>query len=282
MSHFRVLALTNDVEEALRPYNEQDDEFFTLKDSTKQEKKYYEKYKDKGETIAEYLKKDGYKVVSDESEIEDCEDDKRSFALVKDGELIKCGYFCNQNAKWDWWVDSRDGYSRYDMSDIILKKEYEGINILNLRVKHIDFKAMLEKEREENRKEYRKYIEALGHQPNFKTWDMLRKEYGKDFGKTDEEREIYWNQPDVQVYIAKITSWGNPDEYLCTEEEYANKATYPFYTVVANGEWFERGEMGWFGIDSNVKDPSVFNENFERILSEVAPETEVHIVDCHI
>ena len=282
MSHFRVLALTNDVEEALRPYNEQDDEFFTLKDSTELEKKYYEKYKEEGETISEYLKRDGYKVVSDESEIEECENERRSFALVKNEELIKCGYFCNPNTKWDWWSDSRDGFSRYDMSDFILKKEFEDVDVLDLRVKHIDFKAMLEKERERNREDYRKYIEALGHQPNFKSWDMLHKEYGEDFGKTDKESKIYWEQPDVKVYTEKITSWGNPDEYLCTEDEYVNKATYPFYTIVANGEWYERGEMGWFAIDSNVKDAIEFNKGFEKILSEVHPETEVHVVDCHI
>ena len=68
-----------------------------------------------------------------------------------------------------------------------------------------------------------------------------------------------------------------------TKEEYVNgKVWVSPYAVLHDGEWIEKGEMGWWGID----DPHYTYEDWEKKFLEffktLDPETEIAIVDCHI
>lgn len=54
------------------------------------------------------------------------------------------------------------------------------------------------------------------------------------------------------------------------------------FAVVKEGEWYEKGEMGWFGMASNEKETDEWFDEFRRLLSDLPPETVVTIVDLHI
>jgi len=55
----------------------------------------------------------------------------------------------------------------------------------------------------------------------------------------------------------------------------------PFAIVTPEGEWLERGEMGWFGCVSNGKGDDEWNlcieATFEKFLHCIGV-----IIDCHI
>lgn len=54
-------------------------------------------------------------------------------------------------------------------------------------------------------------------------------------------------------------------------------ATWGF---VINGEWIEKGSMGWFGMSSDDKDN--WPEITADILKSIRDDQYVTVVDCHI
>ncbi len=54
------------------------------------------------------------------------------------------------------------------------------------------------------------------------------------------------------------------------------------FAVVKNGEWYERGDMGWFGIVRNEKDKDEWDKTFQELIKDIPEEECLTIVDCHI
>jgi len=72
---------------------------------------------------------------------------------------------------------------------------------------------------------------------------------------------------------------------VMTKEEYIQKAknkAISTFAVLRDNQWFEKGEMGWWGCVSNEKDQDKWNEEFGKLLSELPDDTLLTIVDCHI
>lgn len=68
-----------------------------------------------------------------------------------------------------------------------------------------------------------------------------------------------------------------------TRETYiARRSSISTFAVVHNGEWYEKGNMGWWGIAHNEKSLDDWETQFQKILAELSPEDEITIVDCHI
>ena len=55
----------------------------------------------------------------------------------------------------------------------------------------------------------------------------------------------------------------------------------PFAVLTPEGEWYEKGEMGWFGISSNEKEISEWKKTVKE-LYEKYQECLVAVGDCHI
>ena len=176
MTHFRAMVISDDYAKALKPYCEHDENYYEPTDHTKD---YI------GSTIAE-LKNDGFDIVMNDEEEQKSIRDKQDYARFIGNELIKAIRFYNPNAKYDYYGEQTYFSGNSEENDIVFKKEYEHIRDTDvIKLKYLDFPAMLEKEKGRRRKNYRRYVEVLGHAPNFKTWDMLKKEYGEDFLKDD-------------------------------------------------------------------------------------------------
>lgn len=56
----------------------------------------------------------------------------------------------------------------------------------------------------------------------------------------------------------------------------------PFCFVDEDGEWYEKGEMGWFAITTNEVDKDTWQETFKEYLNTVEDECLVTVVDFHI
>ena len=206
MTHFRAMVISDDYAKALKPYCEHDENYYEPTDHTKD---YI------GSTIAE-LKNDDFDIVMNDEEEQISIQDKQDYARFIGNELIKAIRFYNPNAKYDYYGEQTYFSGNSEENDIVFKKEYEHIrNTDTIKLKYLDFPAMLEKEKKRRRELYQRYVEILGHVPNFKTWDMLKKEYGEDFLKEEKNIDIYWNQPDVKAYAENICRWGNPDDVVC-------------------------------------------------------------------
>lgn len=68
----------------------------------------------------------------------------------------------------------------------------------------------------------------------------------------------------------------------CATMGEVKKPIKPTFAVVKNGEWYEKGDMGWWGIVKDEKEQGDWNKEFEKLLEDVSDDTELTIVDCHI
>ena len=54
------------------------------------------------------------------------------------------------------------------------------------------------------------------------------------------------------------------------------------FAIVKDGEWFERGEMGWWGVVTNESDRSEWCAKYNELLNGLSDDTLLTLVDCHI
>lgn len=70
-----------------------------------------------------------------------------------------------------------------------------------------------------------------------------------------------------------------------TRDEYGERAYkngIPVYSVVINGEWYEKGEMGWWGMSNDKMTQEEWSNKVNELLDTVDDESTISIVDCHI
>lgn len=122
----------------------------------------------------------------------------------------------------------------------------------------------------------------------------------------DQRRDIYHAQPAMVAFKAMTQkAWGewerqgkperttigrlawseDPAEFILSREECIraarDKAFTPF-ALVKDGQWFEKGEMGWGACVSGEKNQSEWNREVSKLLDGLDPETLITVVDCHI
>ncbi len=126
----------------------------------------------------------------------------------------------------------------------LVKKNGERCN--RCLVKEVDFEGMKRAEIEDHSKYYDKEITEA---------------------KEQKREPFFWgfeDTPTKEEWMAKFKPW------ICP------------YAVLHEGEWMEKGEMGWWGIDNPHCADEEWDEKFQEFIKELDPETEIAIVDCHI
>jgi len=183
-------------------------------------------------------------------ELEDefkAEDDISWDEFIEDKNLDSNGNLLstyNPNSKWDWWViGGRWG-------NVIRLKTGERANYA--KIKDIDFS-----------------LDMTVHKEAERFWELVVE--GLPL-KDGEEMPVLFYKP--KYYL---------DMYE-TKENYANNiASFNTFALIYNGEWYEEGEMGWWGISNTTKDSlRNYKELFSKIISGADPEDYFVIVDCHI
>lgn len=289
MSHFRVLNIGN-VEENMQSYNEQDEELFQHIENTEEFKEDYKKYNEDGKTIEEFFQhwngSETIYVKENVSEVNEEDIPQNPYCVVKrneDGsEELLAGYsWYNPNAKYDYYTP----YSEEERKDLFILKD--GADNDFLTVKDIDWRGMLEASKEKRRKGYKHIVEVLGHAPAHKPFSEFEKEY-KDF---EDAKKAYLEQEDVETFFEKEKPFWVGfyilDNYLCSEDEYAEKADLPFFAMNIEGEWTEKGKMGWWACVSNEKSEKEWSDINKEIVDRLSNEEylqdlSVTILDCHI
>ena len=298
MSHFTVMVFGDDVEDQLQPFHEYEctginDEYVIDEDVTEE---LQERIVD-GDSLEESLDWYGLsnKIVSDESEV-DSEGDgehKYGYAIVKDGVLVKAVNRTNPDRKWDWYqIGGRwSGFLKLkegaigengQRSWMSREEEIPSTHCDSALKGDIDIEGIRNDVGNDAGKEWDKVHEVVGDS-TWETWDSVRNRMN-----IDEAREFYNNQEPVKKLRERndVGNWysGN-DGFLVSREEFVSQArsrAISTFAVLKDGVWYEKGEMGWFGISDDNMEQSDWDAEVGKLIDSVSDDTRITIVDCHI
>lgn len=227
----------------------------------------------------------------------------------QEGEDGEEGYYCNPRAKWDWYsIGGRwTGYFKLKAhAEVVVgepgvfgRKADPGWGD-QCRKDDIDIEGMRDDAEAAARKEYAFIADVFGgtipklarswkdfREDETLTWEMRRNQYHDQaplVAIQDFIREHKGNAGKAEQ-VEFLTCMDFADYEGKTEEEIvqeARKAALSSYAVLKDGEWHERGEMGWFGISSNEKDKNDWLDEFNQMIDSLPGDTLLTIVDCHI
>lgn len=267
MSHFIGLVFMrpdNDLEETLAPFDEQNEDYFEFVDKTDEVKAEYEKLPDtcpSGGTYTEIIDRtDLVNEIWDNAVDELNPEDEKEF----------------------WKPYTKKDYPT--PADIAKDKNYDivpdetkrnGLRFEQKVERNWEYQPSKEKypTLKDYATEYHGYTKRAGkygyvHNPNAK-WDW----YAEDGGR--------WGA------FLKRKDGGMTSVDLLTEIDWESDENVPFCFVNAEGEWIEKGEMGWWGMTSNEKKTKDWHTEFKEYVRSLladpeAEDIEVYAVDFHI
>jgi len=289
MSHFTVLVVGENWEQQLEPFWELDlphEEIqndsraeFNLKISEEDLEKEFENFK------IEYPKdKDKYQFAKEWG--------KNYHGYVYNKEEKGYGYYRNPNSKWDWYLmggrwsgffklkDNTESEIKLGEPGAFNNQPREGYVDQALKG-DIDFEGMTNDVVEKSEEEYNKFHNILNGR-TVPIWKEILEKYGTE--KIDDARKEY-NENQVIKDLMQAGYHFNIEKFLIDKETFLKisaDSAFVTYALVKDGEWHQRGEMGWFGMSSNEKENDVWNSEFHKIIDSLPDDTILTLVDCHI
>ena len=265
MSHFIGLVFlrpSDDLEEVLAPFNEQDETFMEFVDKTDEVKEKWEKIPEtcpsEGTFTEEIDRTDLINEIWDEAEDTLSPEDENAF----------------------WKPYTKDKYPT--PADIAKDKGYK---IVPDETKRDGVRFV---------QEYEAKWEYEPSKEKYPTIDKLAKDYfgyrkvaGKYGYMSNPNAKYDWYSEGGRWSGYLTNKGGNATNCeLLTEVDW-DKTDTPFCFVNDNGEWIERGQMGWFAMVANEKKKGVWEEEFKAYVQsllndEEASEIEVYAIDYHI
>ena len=206
----------------------------------------------------------------------------------------------NPQSKWDWYQvggrwrgffpvkpdaehaalgtaswTNEDADADENVADVALKKD-------------VDFERARDEARKAAEEAFDKYWSVVKDYPDLKGWSHFRAqaEEGRDI---EEVRNEYHAQPgrialkeseDGFFFGCPIDAFGTDrDAYV---QSCVNNALVP-YAILHNGEWYQKSEMGWWGISYDEKmTQEEWNEQIQKLYDSLDDDTLLTAVDCHI
>jgi len=179
------------------------------------------------------------------------------------------GYWGNPNAKWDWYsIGGRwSGSLRLKKGKSGNVGERSGFNEKTkvpenrcdqAKKGDIDWDGMIAEQRHRAEKNWVKYLEQQEKDIQKQGREALE---GKEmFG------EHFWQMP----------------YFLDKEEFIMRQINIAPFAFLKDGEWVERGSMGWWGMSSNNVGCDVWEKKFIEMIYDLPNDTLITVVDCHI
>ncbi len=296
MSHFTVLVISEKnlsdpkiLGDILQPYHEYectgiDDEYVIDVDVTEETKEAFAKHADGETDIIKFAKEwHGAKAVQGD-----------------DGNSTKFVTRTNPNAKWDWWqlggrfnekLLAKDPRAAKRGSKSFLDTDPVGEGFDLLQRSNLDLDKMRDNAGSKAADKYDAMNLAVGNTDRTYTpWDILREAMTAAGRPIDEAREKFHAQPIVQVLSKAgfLSFWsGDQDiqDYLAGRDhmiQLAREGVGVFYAVLKGGQWYQRGQMGWFGMSLDEKDRGEWRRECAKLLDETPGDHWLAVVDCHI
>jgi hypothetical protein len=251
----------------------------------------------------------GHAIVPFGTEPDFADEHKYGYTLVNEkGEVTATIDRTNPNAKWDWYqVGGRwNGYFKLKDGTLglmgkpgiqTMDKDYEppkGNRADQCIKADIDLDGMRQEAADEAGETYDKVIAIIGDLPRPMSWEEVQvtcrtgelDEKGEPKVDWKKAREVYNSQPAVEALRNnQDTFWYEVDNFRVSREQYVERArngALATFAVVKDGKWFERGEMGWWGIVRDEKDRDDWHIQFSLLIDGLPDNTLLTVVDCHI
>lgn len=289
MSHFTVMVFGENAEKQLAPFQENnmgdcpdihlkfnDETEYVEKEWAEEDQETKDEYNNDFDTYAEDYH--GYK---------------------KDEETGKYGYWENPNAKWDWyqlggrWAGFfrlKPGAKGENGRAGLFGKEAEPGHADAVKKCDIDFEWMRADAESGAGDKYDEIISIVGESINeMHSWDKVRDVMFP--GDRDLARDFY----NSQLAPTKLKEWNSVnsfkfsfidlEDFQSTREDYVKRvgdAAFSSFAVIKDGVWYQKGEMGWWGMASNTKEQGDWNKEISNLLVDLPDDTLISIYDCHI
>ncbi|PPL04918.1 hypothetical protein [Parapedobacter indicus] len=224
------------------------------------------------------------------------------YAPSEDGRF---GYWENPNAKWDWYqlggrwtghLKLKQGAVGTNGEPGLFRRQAKPGYTDQAKLEDIDLKGMRDEARADAIGRYDRLAELFGGE--IPRMDFMWETLLADKGLTIEQKhDTYHNQSAMQqLKVLRESSKDDRElrdflfflkleDYQLTREEYASKAAneaISTFAIIKDGNWHQRGEMGWWGIVSNEMDASDWNTEFNKLLDSLPGDTLISVYDCHI
>jgi hypothetical protein len=254
MSHFTVLCIGENVKEQLDPFYELECtmDLEEIKNDSRAE--FVQKY------TTEELEKDFLRIKNENPEYyyESLEDFAEEWHGIDklDGEEV-WGCWTNPNSKWDWYsvggrwtgfFKIKDNPQYPDDIEIgdpgLMTDPAEEGYADSIRLCDIDFEGMKK---------------DLANKLSEK-WDKAQEEIATG------RQNILW--------LYGIEKDDTKESYIERNSEFST------YALIKDGQWYEKGKMGWWGISNNENEN--WKEEFQKLIKSLPQDTLLTVVDCHI
>lgn len=290
MSHFTVLVIGEDVEGQLAPYDENTEveqyrEAWTDEDI----RRFEEHYK-----ISVAMTDPVSQVLTKMKDWNGCENVYDAEA----DEFYRLSTY-NPQSKFDWYsVGGRwTGFFKVKEGKAAMlgtpgvfgnEPEHDGDVVLK---GDIDFDGMRETAAAEAHATYDKYEEAVKgiDMRSYRPWSSFLDDVKEEKILIDQARTLYHEQAYViALKGADLMPWFSDRE---VHEIYADRVDFVRryvdgvavpYAIVKDGEWFGKGDMGWWGMSSNDLDENEWSRKVQELYDGLPDDTLLTLVDCHI
>jgi hypothetical protein len=285
MTHFKVLVSGDDVESQLQPYHQyestgHEDEyvkFVPTEESLEEMTAKYEEHKEEGQTFEEFIK-DWYG--------------------YKQNEKGVWGRKTNPNSKWDWWVIGGrwTGFLKFKQGAKGLlgrpgvfgnEPKEGGVDII--RKGDVDWDGMKKESGEKASIKWDLVNEGIKDTPEHESWGSIIERMKEDIKKA---LDFFHNQERVVAFKEvcnknqdKFGLYDSLEDYICPKDEYVERkmnSSITTYAVVKDSVWYQKGDMGWWGISSNEMSQDEWNQKFWEIIQSTPDDEIITLVDAHI
>jgi len=309
MSHFTVMIIGNNPERQLKPFDEgiEMPEYKTGVVSEKDLKTFKETYtiykegRSYGVKSNKEAKENSKLTISELYEKKGNDWNSGCWKLESDGSFGEYSTY-SPKSKWDWYsLGGRwKGFLKLKEGKTgVLGESGAGGNEApkgnfadQAELGDIDIKRIIKDARAEAKKRYQKVEKAMGGSiPKIKIkWAEICDDEGKykDI-EWSKRNDIYHSQPEIELFNKNckelVGFFGSIDDYQLTKEEYiedAGNGALSTFAVLKDGEWYEKGTMGWWGMVSDKKEQGNWNKEIVELLKGLPSNTLISIYDCHI
>lgn len=120
-------------------------------------------------------------------------------------------------------------------------------------------------------------------------WNDILKKHGRkhiDVARDEyHDNEVVKDLNESEEFGGSYFFFNNMEEFEESRGDYienARRSTIVTFAVLYNGQWYEKGEMGWWAMVSNEKDADEWNDQFYKLLDGLPDDTLLSIYDLHI
>lgn len=228
--------------------------------------------------------------------------------------------YTNPNAQWDWWVVggrwsglliAKEGAEGVKGRPGLMGSEVDANGIDQCKLGDLDLDAMrarnaahIKERREdafkkavENQQKHDDTAWLLGPDA-FEKWDILSVQPHQHLRAVWEEKGAGRSFSDFidaekadgcpRAFTVRMgSSVGYASMFGITpgktmQQAMDSESALGAFAILKDGQWYERGRMGWWGCVADEKDSGAWQQEIDKLLADLPPEKIITVVDCHI